>query len=55
MKVFEELLRKTGKFKEEDIKDSAEFVKSFYEMGRKHLDEMCKLPPISELLGLKNN
>lgn len=52
-KTVEELLRKTGDFKEEDIKESAEIVEKFVEGSQIMLECFKNLPPISKLLGLK--
>ena len=51
--IFEEILRKTGEFKEENIKESAEFVEGFVNAAMKMTHALPSYEELHKLLGIK--
>ena len=51
--VFEEMLRKTGEFKEKNIKESAKFVEGFANAAMKMTDTLPSYEELNKLLGIK--
>ena len=51
--IFEEMLRKTGEFKEENIKESAEFVESFANVAMKMTHALPSYKELNKMMGLK--
>ncbi len=49
MNATEELLKRTGKFEDKDLKQSAEIVEAFVGAVR----AVAEMPGISEMLGMK--
>lgn len=53
MNVFEEMLKKTGKFKKRDIKESAKFVEGFANAAMKKTYALPSYEKLNEMMGLK--
>lgn len=53
MSVFEELLRKTEEFEEEDIKESAKFIEGFVNAAIKMTYALPSYEKLNEMMGLK--